>query len=124
MTTLNSRIIVPVAVVAVVITTYFVVTQFVIEDSIEQPTDQATIQDYRTQANEHLEKKEYQQALDILLKLEIMAPEDVAVHYSVARLYQAAGKKAEARAALESGIPYIKDPEANEAYAKLLSELE
>ena len=117
-----SRFIAPAVVVVVVFTAYV----FIAHPFAKDPTisTEATIQDYRTRANAHLEKKEYKEALELLLKLEEMAPEDLAVHYSVARLYQSSGMKIEARAALERGIPYLNDPDANTAYAKLLSELE
>jgi tetratricopeptide (TPR) repeat protein len=123
MSILYTRIITSVVVVAIIAAGYiFIMRPFESYTPIASPED--TAQYYRTQANQYLENKEYQKALEVLLKLETLVPEDLAVHYSVAKLYQSSGKKAEARAALERGIPYLKDPQANEAYAKLLSELE
>lgn len=79
---------------------------------------------YRELAAIRLEQKSYRQALDLLLKLEELTPEDVAVHYTVAQLYVAADRPDLAREALERGKPYLNELEAIQAYEELLQKLQ
>lgn len=119
MTIPHLRVVVPVVAVVIAVGAYlFIAHPFAEDDPF------ALAQEYRDRATSYLEKGKNKEALELLLKLEELTPKDLAVHYAVARLYQTAGLKAEARAALERGMPYLDDPDANAAYAQLLAELE
>lgn len=86
--------------------------------------DDAQVFAYRNLAGIYLQRTEHAKALRLLLRLEELKPDDVAAHFAVAQLYAAAGKKKEALAALERGIPYLQSPDAAAAYEQLLRKVQ
>lgn len=79
---------------------------------------------YRNLAGIYIQRGNNAKALPLLLELEELTPQDVAVHYAVAQLYLTAGKRTQALQALERGIPYLQTPDAAAAYEQLLRKLQ